>query len=176
MFSILASIIVSHQVKSTDAVILTSGEYVIVIVMPTGILARKEDFIDLSSLIKMVKDNVREKNCGAIVTFTGIVRGKTLDGKTVEKLEYEVFEEAARKSLEEMSRALSLISGVLDVVICHRYGTFAPGDEVLYVVLATERSSTAFDVLKLAVNRVKHEIPIWKKEHTTDGSYWVEIE
>lgn len=146
------------------------------IAMPKGILAKKEDAIDLSSLIKMVKDSASGKNCGAVVTFTGIVRGKTLDGKTVEKLEYEVFEEAARKSLEDMAKALSLISGVLDVVICHRYGIFRSGEEVLYVVLATERSSTAFDVLKLAVNRVKHEIPIWKKEHTTDGSYWVEIE
>ncbi len=94
----------------------------------------------------------------------------------MEKLEYEVFEYAAKGALEEMSKALSLISGVLDVAICHRYGTFSPGEEVLYVVLATERSSTAFDVLKLAVNRVKHDIPIWKKEYTTEGSYWVDIE
>jgi len=144
--------------------------------MPAGILAKKEDKIDLESLIKMVKESVRGKNCGSIVTFTGIVRGKTLDGKAVEKLEYEVFEDAAKRALEEMSRALSLISGVLDVAICHRYGTFAPGEEVLYVVLATERSGTAFEVLKLAVNRVKHEIPIWKKEYTTEGSYWVEVE
>lgn len=146
------------------------------ITMPIGILAKKEEAVDLNALIKIVKDSVKGKNCGSIVTFTGIVRGKTLDGKTVEKLEYEVFEEVARRSLDEMSKALSLISGVLDVAICHRYGTFHPGDEVLYVVIATERSGTAFDVLKLAVNRIKHEIPIWKKEHTTEGSYWVEVE
>ncbi|MEM4216528.1 MAG: molybdenum cofactor biosynthesis protein MoaE [Candidatus Methanomethylicaceae archaeon] len=147
-----------------------------VITMAIGILAKKEDTIDLNALIKIVKENVKEKNCGAIVTFTGIVRGKTVDGKGVEKLEYEVFEEAAKRALNEMSKALSLISGVLDVAICHKYGTFSPGEEVLYVVLATERSVTAFDVLRLAVNRIKHEIPIWKKEYTTGGSYWVDVE
>lgn len=143
--------------------------------MPVGILAKKEDLIDLQSLIKTVKENVKGKNCGSIVTFTGVVRGKTPDGKTVESLEYEIFEEAARRALQEMSKALSLISGVLDVAICHRHGTFLPGDEVLYIVIATERSEVALDTLRLAVNRVKHEIPIWKKEHTTEGSYWVDI-
>ncbi len=143
--------------------------------MPIGILAKKEDPVNLESLIKMVKDSIRKKNCGSIVTFTGIVRGKTPDGKTVEKLEYEVFEEAAKKVLDEMSKAISLISGVLDVAICHRHGVFTPGEEVLYIVIATERSEAALETLRLAVNRVKHEIPIWKKEHTTEGSYWVDI-
>ncbi|MCQ5362642.1 MAG: molybdenum cofactor biosynthesis protein MoaE, partial [Candidatus Methanomethylicia archaeon] len=143
--------------------------------MPIGILAKKDDPVSLESLIKMVKDGVRGKNCGSIVTFTGVVRGRTPDGKKVEKLEYEVFEEAARKALNDMSKAISFISGVLDVAICHRYGTFTPGEEVLYIVIATERSEAALETLRLAVNRVKHEIPIWKKEHTAEGSYWVDI-
>ncbi|MGQ9759386.1 MAG: molybdenum cofactor biosynthesis protein MoaE [Candidatus Methanomethylicaceae archaeon] len=144
--------------------------------MPIGILAKKDDPVNLQSLMDKVKENVKGKNGGSIATFTGIIRGKTLNGRTVERVEYEVFEEAAKKKIEDMSRALALISGVLDVAICHRYGTFLPGEEVLYIVVAAERSEAALETLRLALNRAKHEIPIWKKEHTREGSYWIDIE
>ena len=144
--------------------------------MPIGLLLKKDDPIDLARLIADVRESVKGKNCGSIVTFTGIVRGKTHEGKEVNRLEYEVFEGAARKSIENMAKTITLLDGVLEAAICHRYGTFSPGEEVLYVVIATERSGVALETLKLAVTKAKHEIPIWKKEHTANGSYWVGIE
>jgi molybdopterin synthase catalytic subunit len=147
-----------------------------VVPMPTGLLLKKNDPIDLARLMSNIRESVKGMNCGSVVTFTGIVRGRTHEGKKVNRLEYEVFEEAARRSIENMARAITLLDGVLEATICHRYGTFSPGEEVLYVVIATERSDLAIDALRLAVTIAKHEIPIWKKEHTTDGSYWVDIE
>jgi len=144
--------------------------------MPISLLLKKDDPIDLARLIADVRESVKGKNCGSIVTFTGIVRGKTHEGKAVAKLEYEVYKEAAQRALENMAKTLTLIDGVLEAAVCHRYGTFSPGEEVLYVVIATERSDVALETLKLAVTRAKHEIPIWKKEHTANGSYWVDIE
>lgn len=144
--------------------------------MPIGLLLKKDDPINLAGLISDVRESVKGKNCGAIVTFTGLVRGRSHEGKKVDRLEYEVFEEAARKSIEGMAKTITLIEGVLEAAICHRYGTFSPGEEVLYVVIATNRSNVALETLKLAVTKAKHEIPIWKKEHTTNGSYWVDIE
>jgi len=144
--------------------------------MPIGLLLKKDDPVDLARLIADVRESVKGKNCGSIFTFTGIVRGRTHEGKKVGRLEYEVFEEAARRSIENMAKTVTLLDGVLEAAICHRYGTFSPGEEVLYVVIATERSDVALETLRLAVTRAKHEIPIWKKEHTTNGSYWVDIE
>lgn len=144
--------------------------------MPIGLLLKKDDPIDLTKLISKVRASVKGKNCGAIVTFTGLVRSRSHDGKKVDHLEYEVFEEAARKAIEGMAKTITFIEGVLEAAICHRYGTFSPGEEVLYVVIATDRSNVALETLQLAITKAKHEIPIWKKEHTMNSSYWVDIE
>jgi molybdopterin synthase catalytic subunit len=143
--------------------------------MPFGILAKKEDGVDLTGIIGDVRKAVKGKNCGTIVTFTGIIRPKTRDGMNVDHLEYEIYPEAARMGLEDMAKALCLVDGVLEAAICHRYGSFKPGEEVLYVVIATERSAIAFDALRTVVTRAKHELPIWKKEFTEKGDYWVDV-
>ncbi len=143
--------------------------------MPNGLLARREDGVDLPRIIGILKKSLASNDHGAIVTFTGVVRGKTVGDSTVDRLEYEVYEEAARESIQGIAEALAAIDGVKDAVICHKHGTFRPGEEVLYVAIATDHSGVAFDALKLAVGRIKHELPIWKKEHSSDGSYWVSI-
>jgi len=143
--------------------------------MPTGLLAKREDGVDLPRIIGILKKGLASNDHGAIVTFTGVVRGKTVGDAAVDRLEYEVYEEAARESVQAIAGALAAISGVKDAVICHKHGTFRPGEEVLYVAIAAEHSGEAFDALRLAVGRIKHELPIWKKEHSSDGSYWVSI-
>lgn len=144
--------------------------------MPIGILARREDTVNLAAMVGEVKKAVEGKNCGAIITFTGIIRPTTHDGNAVDHLEYDVHPEAARKGLENMAKALCMVEGVLDASICHKYGSFKPGEEVLHIVIATKRSDVAFDTVRMAVNKVKHELPIWKKEYTEKGDYWVDID
>lgn len=144
--------------------------------MPLAMLVKKGEPLALSKLVEDIRSDLQGKNCGAIVTFTGIVRPRTHKGDTVGHLEYEVFEQVARESLGRMVKSLMLIDGVLDVAICHRYGSFFPGEEVVLIAIAAEHSETAFQVLRLAVNRVKHELPIWKKEFTSKGNYWVDLE
>jgi molybdopterin synthase catalytic subunit len=113
-------------------------------------LAAKDNEVDLHNLVETVKRGIEGKNCGAVVTFTGIVRPQSHDGKDVERLEYEVFEEAARRALDEMVKGILMLHGVLDVAVCHKFGSFKPGEEVLYIVLATERSETAFNTFAAA--------------------------
>lgn len=143
--------------------------------MPIGLLVKKDDAIDLPALMKILRDNIKDKNYGAIVAFVGVVRGKTLDGKKVEKLEYEVFEEIAKRSLESIANTIYMMGGIIDVLICHKYGVFLPGEDVLYIIVAAERSEKAIDAIRAALEKVKHEVPIWKKEYTTEGAYWIGI-
>jgi len=144
--------------------------------MPVGILAKREDPINLEDMVANVKKAVEGKNCGAIVTFTGIIRSRTHEGAAVDHLEYDVHPAAAKKGLEDMAKALCMVDGVLEASVCHRYGSFRPGEEVLYIVIATQWSSVAFEILRKAVYMVKHELPIWKKEFTDRGNYWVDID
>jgi molybdopterin synthase catalytic subunit len=144
--------------------------------MPIGILAKKGDDVNLANMVSDVRGAIVGKNCGAIITFTGIIRPTTHEGSAVDHLEYDVHPEAAKKGLENMAKALCMIEGVLEASICHKYGSFKPGEDVLYIAIATERSAVAFDTIRMAVNKVKHELPIWKKEYTEKGDYWVDID
>lgn len=144
--------------------------------MPLGILSRKEDGFSTERLVSLAKSRLEEGSYGALITFVGTVRGTSRGGSRVVRLEYEAYEESAKESLQRIADEISKIDGVRDVIICHRYGTFVPGEEVLFVAVASERSSSGFEAIREAVYRVKHEVPIWKKESTVDGSYWVGVE
>ncbi|MEJ5292995.1 MAG: molybdenum cofactor biosynthesis protein MoaE [Candidatus Methanosuratincola sp.] len=144
--------------------------------MPLGILSRKEEGFNAERLASLAKTRLEEGSYGALITFIGTVRGASRGGSKVTRLEYEAYEELARESLQKIADDISKIDGVRDVIICHRYGTFTPGEEVLFVAVASERSASGFEAIQRAVYRVKHEVPIWKKEWTADGGYWVGIE
>jgi len=68
--------------------------------------------------------------------------------------------------------------GIIDVQSHHLTGTFDVGEELVYVMVAGGHRSNVFPVLQEAVERYKHEAPIFKKEHVTDKrgrakSYWI---
>ncbi|RWX73214.1 MAG: molybdenum cofactor biosynthesis protein MoaE [Candidatus Methanosuratincola verstraetei] len=144
--------------------------------MPLGILSRKEEGFSVERLISLAKSSLGVGSYGALITFIGTVRGSTRGGSRVVRLEYEAYEESAKELLQSIAEDISKIDGVRDVFICHRYGTFVPGEEVLFVAVASERSDSGFEAVRQAVYRVKHEVPIWKKEITEDGGYWVGAE
>ena len=133
--------------------------------------------ISLGDLIAYVKNNPEIVKSGAIVTFTGIVRGFTHDGKEVDKLELEAYDEEAEKALIKISDELRRKPGIVDVLIHHLTGTFAVGEEMVYVVVAGTSRKNVFPILVEAVERYKHEVPIWKKEYLKDGtSHWISEE
>jgi molybdopterin synthase catalytic subunit len=113
---------------------------------------------------------------GAIATFIGIVREdpvESSEGK-VQYLEYEAFEEVAIRKLQELRNDLAKREGIVDVSIHHVVDRLGVGDESLIVAVLGTRRKFVFPVLEEAVERVKKEVPIWKKEVTSDNAYWVE--
>ena len=64
--------------------------------------------------------------------------------------------------------------GITDAIVEHRIGTVTVGEAVMYVLVASEHRKESFQALVKIVDRVKHEVPIWKKEVTDKGAYWVE--
>ncbi len=138
--------------------------------MPIVKIIPKEAPIDFSELRAAVYEKTRGR-VGALVSFTGIIRGASSDGKAVERMEYEVYEGAVEGVLREVvSKALSH-SGVLEVAVVHRIGVFKPGEEVLHIVVAAEHTEEAFKAVKEVLHSVKSVVPIWKKEVYSNGSY-----
>jgi len=132
-----------------------------------------KEAVNLQELIEEVKKGPQAHRIGCILTFTGVVRGVAKDGSKVLKLEYEAYSEAAEAKLEEIVEDLKRMSGIVDVRIHHFVGSLEVGEETVYVVVAAEHREEGFKALREAVERLKAEVPIWKKEHTEGGSYWV---
>ncbi len=130
------------------------------------------DRMTLELLVKKVQKNPTIRKAGAIGTFTGIVREYT-DGLQTQVLEFEKYEKVAEESIERICTELKQNDGIMDVVIHHKIGRVEPGEDIVYIVVASSHRTQLFPVLSEAIERVKHEVPIWKKEITVDGEFWV---
>jgi molybdopterin synthase catalytic subunit len=131
----------------------------------------KKGTVSLLDLLELVRRNPGISRAGAIVTFSGIVRGYTHDRKKVEKLELEAYDELAEKALEKISSDLRTKPGVVDVLIHHLVGTFSIGEDLVYVVVLADSRENAFSTAREAVERYKKEAAVWKKEYLADGTY-----
>ena len=138
----------------------------------------KKGEFSLSNLLYLVKAKEDFHRAGAIATFVGVVRGETVDGENVDGLELEAYEEQANKVLNGICEDLKKREGIVDVQIHHFIGKFSVGEDLVYVVVAGAHRQNVFGVLQEAVERYKHETPVFKKEHVLDETgakeaYWV---
>lgn len=138
----------------------------------------KKGGLPLSDVLKRVRDNPNFHKAGGIGIFVGVVRGETLGGKKVKKLELEAYEEKANEVLGNICKELRKRKGIIDVQIHHFIGEFGVGEDLVHVVVAGAHRSDVFPVLEDAVERYKKEAPIFKKEYVLNErgrirSYWV---
>lgn len=108
---------------------------------------------------------------GAVVSFTGYVRGQ---GQTVEALEIDHHPRLTMASLKAIERATGEQFALLDLLIIHRHGPLYPGEPIVLVAAAAEHRRAAFDAVDSAMDRLKTEAVFWKKEIGGDGDRWIE--
>ena len=116
---------------------------------------------------------VRDPACGAVATFVGTVRG-TNDGKEVLFLEYEVQESMALKQFERLAAQLRERHDVHHVAIHHRRNRVEVGEPSVAIAVSAPRRRDALAACAEAIERLKKDVPIWKKEVFPDGHRWVE--
>ena len=127
------------------------------------------DILDVRTLALQVASQFD----GAIVTFSGIVRG-TNQGKKVLFLEYEAYPEMASKMMERIGKEILDTWGLSSVRMQHRVGRLNVGETSVVIVVAAPHRDDAFAACQYAINRLKRIVPIWKKEVFEDGEVWVE--
>jgi len=109
---------------------------------------------------------------GGIATFSGHVRA-TNRGHTVDHLEYEAYEPMALAVMHSIAmRIEGEISGA-KVAIHHRLGRLEIGECAVVIAAATPHRTGAFAACRLAIEALKRDVPIWKREVTTDGAVWI---
>ena len=113
---------------------------------------------------------------GAIVVMSGTVRNQT-EGRPVVALEYQAYEPMALQVFQQIAADIRHTwSRVNRIVIQHRTGRLNIGEISVLVAVGSPHRSEAFDACRYAIDTLKHNAPIWKKEHWADGSSsWVSI-
>ena len=115
---------------------------------------------------------------GAVACFVGVVREDPVQESNakVVRLEYEAYTDVAVKQIEEIRDAIRKKPGILEVSIHHVIDNLSVGEPSLFVGVLAKHRQEAFAALTETVERVKKEVPIWKKEFTTKEAYWVSNE
>jgi molybdopterin synthase catalytic subunit len=140
--------------------------------LPTRKQARlTRDVIDPSEVLASVAD----PGAGAVVLFLGTVRDHSEAG-SVERIEYEAYEPMAEKRLAQAEREVRRRwPATTGVKIAHRVGNLAVGEVSVAVAVSSPHRAEAFEACRHAIETIKHDVPIWKREKLGDGSeVWVE--
>jgi molybdopterin synthase catalytic subunit len=122
----------------------------------------------IADLMENIRKNEDFAKTGAIGLFIGVTRGENNEGQKVQKLTLEAYEEKADEVLEEICIDLQKKPGIVDVQIHHLLGEFNVGEDLVYVSVAGSHRPEVFSVLREAVERYKHEAPVFKKEQVVD--------
>ncbi len=122
-----------------------------------------------------VLEELRYPEEGALVFFFGTVRDNS-DGKTVKLLRYEVYRDMAEACIRRIEEEVRRKLAVRKVLVLHRVGELAPGERTILVAAVARHRQEAFEACKLALERIKAEAPVWKKEVYEDGEAWVRHE
>ncbi len=110
---------------------------------------------------------------GAVVVFEGIVRNNT-KGRATAFLEYESYQEMALGEMARIGREIATKYEIGRIGMVHRLGRLEIGEASVVIVTTAPHRRPAFEAALEAINRLKREVPIWKKEFFADGAVWVE--
>jgi molybdopterin synthase catalytic subunit/MOSC domain-containing protein YiiM len=121
----------------------------------------------------LLADELTDARAGARVIFDGRVRNHN-EGSEVASLEYQAYPAVALKVGQRILEEETAKYGLLRVRAVHRTGALKIGESAIWLGVASAHRAAAFDGARAIMERLKYELPIWKKETYTDGRIdWV---
>jgi molybdopterin synthase catalytic subunit len=126
------------------------------------------DPIDLGAVVAEVAD----ERAGAIATFLGTTRVQSR-GRTVTHLEYEAYEGMAEQVMAEIAHALAARYDLCRVAITHRIGRVGIGETSVAIAVSAPHREHALAACKEAIDTLKVDVPLWKKEVYEGGEEWI---
>ncbi len=116
---------------------------------------------------------VTHPSAGGIAVFLGVVRDHAA-GKPVARLDYEAHAALAEKQLAQIARAVVAAHPGTRLCAVHRVGSLRVGDLAVIVAASSAHRDAAFAACREAIERIKAEVAIWKKEWDPEGAaHWV---
>ena len=128
---------------------------------------QRQDFDAAAEVAALSTGN---KQVGAVVTFTGVVRGE--DGLSALTLEHYtgMTEREIARHADEAERRWPL----LGITVIHRTGRLIPGENIVLVAVASAHRPAAFEAAEFLVDYLKTRAPFWKEEERGAATKWVE--
>ncbi len=115
---------------------------------------------------------VSAPNVGGIDLFLGAVRDHN-DGRAVTRLEYHAYVSMAEKEMRRIAEGIEREMPGVRLAALHRVGSLAVGDLAVVCAAGAAHRGEAFQACRELIDRIKHSVPIWKREHGPSGPYWV---
>jgi molybdopterin synthase catalytic subunit len=136
-----------------------------------SVRVQKEDF-DISAEVRRL--TAGRTDIGAIVTFTGTVRGEG-SGGAISAMTLEHYPGMTESELSAVEAEAARRWPLQASLIVHRIGRLMPGDNIVLVVTASAHREAAFAAAEFLMDYLKTRAPFWKKEQGTGGQErWVE--
>jgi molybdopterin synthase catalytic subunit/molybdopterin converting factor small subunit len=119
-----------------------------------------------------VVDEVRSDEAGAIATFIGTTRLQSR-GRTVLHLDYEAYEEMAEQVMAQIAAELKGRYDLCEIAIHHRTGRVEIGEASVVIAVSASHRQDALAACKDAIDTLKEQVPLWKKEFYEGGEEWI---
>ncbi len=117
-------------------------------------------------------DFVKDPGCGGIAFFVGTVRNAT-QNKEVKFLDFSAYETMAVKEMQKIAEQAFAKFAIQKIAIHHAKGLLQIGDIPVIIAVSSPHRKDAFEACRFAIDSLKESVPIWKKEHFSDGEVWV---
>ena len=134
--------------------------------------ARHARILDVPLSLDRVVAAVGGTGVGGIVTFVGQVRDHN-DGHDVVGLHYEAYEDMARKVMVTLCDQIEAELPGTHLAVEHRVGSLEIGDAAVVIAAGAPHRSEAFEACRALIDRLKDQVPIWKKETASTGEEWI---
>ena len=119
-----------------------------------------------------VRQSVLSPSAGGIDIFIGTTRNHS-NGRKVLSLEYEAYEPMATAVLNEIGRSARKKWPIENIAIVHRVGKVEIGEASVVIAVSAVHRAEAFEACRWAIDTLKKDAPIWKKEQFDDSAEWV---
>jgi len=173
-----AKVAVNHEFATFDAPVRSGDEVAFIPPMSGGSGATQEELVRIQqgdfSVDEEIARVMRTSTAiGGVDIFLGTAR-ELSRGRNIEKLEFEHYPEMAEKQLRYLRTEALKRFDIIEVGIVHRYGTITIGENIVLIVAAAQHRKYAFEACRWCIDELKQITPIWKKEVTVEGDFWVE--
>ena len=148
---------------------LSDGD-VVALIPPVsgGAFVLTEEPVSLDAVV----GEVASEEAGAIATFSGTARRHSR-GRVVSYLDYEGYEGMAEEMMEKLADSLKERYEVQEIAIHHRVGRVQLGEPSVVIAVSAAHRADALAACKDAIDILKVDVPLWKKEVYEGGEEWI---